>query len=176
MNNQVDSGSLNSGDWNSGSYNSGSLNSGDCNSGNRNSGSWNSGSWNSGDCNSGYFNTETPKEILVFGKPCDRKVWEEAFIPNCLRFELTEWVDDDSKAEGGYVKTYGYKEAFKRSMENASQQELEQVKALPNFDADIFYEISGYKFDDKKTIEIDGKKIELSQDSYEALKRSLLDE
>ena len=138
-----------------------------------NSGHRNSGDWNSCDYESGFFNSEQSDVIRVFGKPCLRKSWEDAEKPDCLYFELTEWVKDDSKTEGGYLKAYSYKEAFTKSMENASQEELEMVKALPNFDADIFYEISGYRFDRKRTITIDGKDIEISEESFQSLKYQL---
>ena len=50
-----------------------------------------------------------------------------------------------AKIAGGYVKDIPYKEAFTKSMEQASESEIEQIKALPNFDADIFEEISGFR-------------------------------
>ena len=78
------------------------------------------------------------------------------------------------KTTGGYLKARDYKEAFTESMNNASEKELEQVKALPNFNADIFYEISGYRFNEKKTITIDGKDIKISKESFEELKQQLL--
>jgi hypothetical protein len=43
----------------------------------------------------------------------------------------------------GFLKEIGYKTAFKRAWANASTKEREQCKSLPNFDADIFLEISG---------------------------------
>lgn len=44
---------------------------------------------------------------------------------------------------GGYLKTLEYKEAFQKSWDNADPQDRIKIKDLPNFDADIFYEISG---------------------------------
>jgi len=49
---------------------------------------------------------------------------------------------------GGYLKEYAYKEAFRKSFEEAKRlpdwpEQLKRLKALPNFDAKIFEEISG---------------------------------
>ena len=149
----------NTGIGNTGISNSGDRNSGNWNSGNRNSGDWNSGNWNSGDWNSGYFNTITPDKILVFNRPCKRNDWDKAQKPDLIYFELTDWVswadmsEDEKKAHpkayvcDGYLKTYEYKEAWKRSYENATPEDIELLKALPNFDADVFEKISGIKIE-----------------------------
>ena len=155
----------NTGYWNTGDCNTGNWNTGDCNTGNRNTGYWNTGdrntgnrntgNWNTGDCNTGYFNTKTPKTIKVFGKKCLREDWENANKPNCLYFSLTEWVyesdmSDVEKQEnpsyshtGGYLKAFDYKEAFTKSVTEASKEDRDLIRALPNFNADIFLEISG---------------------------------
>jgi len=77
--------------------------------------------------------------------------------PYCLYFDTKEWIDysdmtdeeksksPSSKTTGGYFKTIPYKEAFTKSMEKASAEEIKEIKALPNFDADIFEEISGFR-------------------------------
>jgi len=153
------SGDWNSGNWNSGNRNSGNWNSGDWNSGNRNSGDWNSGDWNSGNWNSGFFNSETPDTILIFNKPCCPKTWEKAYKPDFLYFHLTYWVDeseltDEEKASdpdfyvrGGQLRTKDYKEAFIDSWNKADPADRIRVKDLPNFDAKVFYEISGVDVD-----------------------------
>ena len=155
------SGDRNSGDWNSGHWNSGHWNSGDRNSGDRNSGDWNSGyrnsgDWNSGDWNSGFFNTITPTQILIFNKLCDRQKWENAqkpdFINNIILNKWNDWLDmnDEERKQypnayvcGGYLKKYGYKEAWQNAYKKATKQDIELLKALPNFDAKIFEEITG---------------------------------
>ena len=75
-------------------------------------------------------------------------------------FTLTEWIPDCNMSQEekenhpeytvteGYLKRYGYKEAFRKSFEIARRkpdwpEQLEKLKALPNFDAKIFEEISG---------------------------------
>src|SRR5574344_1153901 len=148
------SGNCNSGNWNSGNCNSGNCNSGNNNSGNCNSGNRNSGDWNSGDWNSGFFNTDFPI-VRIFNKETNVPR-DNIDFPSFLYFDLTVWVSHDTATDeekeehkqeietcGGFLKTLDYKEAFKLAWDKASEEEHEQVKQLPNFDADIFYEISG---------------------------------
>ncbi len=154
------SGDWNSGDRNSGHWNSGHRNSGDWNSGDRNSGDWNSGDWNSGHQNSGYFCSQTPDTILAFNKPCDREEWEAAYKPNFLLLDLTYWVDesdmtDEEKADdpnfyvrGGQLRTKDYKQAWKDSWNAAHPEDRIRIKDLPNFDAEVFYEITGIRVEE----------------------------
>ena len=93
----------------------GNYNSGDCNSGN-----YNSGNYNSGNCNSGIFNTDTPF-MMSFNRPTSMTYVEflnslsYSFYGLCLRISRNEIDADD----------------------------IERIKALPNFDAEIFKEITG---------------------------------
>ena len=143
------SGNRNSGNWNSGNCNSGDWNSGDCNSGNRNS-----GNWNSGDCNSGYFNTDTPL-VRIFNKDTDIERCNIDF-PSFLYFDLTIWVSHDTATDeekrlhkteietcGGFLKTLGYKEAFRLAWDKADKEKHKQLLDLPNWNNEIFKEISG---------------------------------
>ena len=159
------SGNCNSGDWNSGNRNSGDCNSGDWNSGDCNSGDWNSGDWNSGDWNvtnfsSGVLCTEEP-ECLIFDKPSGMTLreWREtkaAYLMCRIRFDTTEWVrdermTDDEKAEnpqheilGGYLKEYSEPHyAFVEWWDALTEDERDIIKAIPNFDADKWYQITG---------------------------------
>ena len=155
-------GYFNSGCYNSGCYNNGKHNSGDCNSGDNNSGDWNTGHWNSGDLNSGIFNTSDQEYTFAFNKLVKKQDLSELPNVHFLYFSLIEWVPKErmSKKEkkqhpeyvttGGYIKQYTYKEAFRKSFEAAKKKEdwpeqLKRLKALPNFDAKIFEEISGIK-------------------------------
>ena len=153
------SGDCNSGNWNSGNCNSGNCNSGysnsgDCNSGNWNSGNGNSGSWNSGNWNSGYFNTNEPP-VRIFNAFTEAKT-EDIDFPDFLYFDLTVRVSHDTATEeektkykteietcGGFLKTLEYKEAFRRAWDKASKEEHKKLLDLPNWNNDIFKEISG---------------------------------
>lgn len=153
------SGNWNSGNWNSGylnsgDRNSGDLNSGDRNSGNLNSGNRNSGNWNSGDRNSGYFNVDSPL-VRIFGKETDVKK-EDIDFPDWLYFDLTQWVSHDTATDkekkehekeieisGGFLKTLTYKEAFRLAWSKAEFSERKKLFSLPNWNNEIFMQISG---------------------------------
>ena len=166
------SGNSNSGDYNGGSYNSGdrnsgNFNSGHSNSGNSNSGDYNGGSYNSGDRNNGIFNTiETP--VYAFNKPTNMTLsqilshsgYSELSSAN---LSLTKWVKyteeekstDPKKALiGGYLKTRTYKEAWAILWKTFSKKTRKDIQTLPNFDPDVFFEITGVKIIKKK-----GKKV-----------------
>ena len=148
------SGNCNSGNWNSGNCNSGYSNSGNCNSGDWNSGNRNSGNWNSGDCNSGFFNTDSPL-VRIFNKETNIPRNNIKF-PNFLYFDLTVWVSHDTATEeekethkteietcGGFLKTLSYKEAFRIAWDKADKKEHEKLLKLPNWNNEIFKEITG---------------------------------
>ena len=158
------SGNRNSGDWNSGNRNSGNWNSGDWNSGNWNSGDWNSGNWNSGDWNkcsfsNGCFNTVEPK-IHLFNKPSDwtYEDWmnsDACHILSRIPGDVLEYVrfDDMTNEEkarhpeanttGGFLKETQNSKKVQKWWNNLLEEEKRTVKLLPNFDAEIFKEITG---------------------------------
>ena len=148
------SGNRNSGDSNSGNWNSGNSNSGNWNSGNWNSGDWNSGNWNSGNSNSGYFNVDSPL-VRIFGKETDVKK-EDIDFPSWLYFGLTQWVSHDTATDkekkehkneieisGGFLKTLTYKEAFRLAWRKVEFSERKKLFSLPNWNNEIFMQISG---------------------------------
>ena len=119
-----------------------------------NTGSWNTGSWNTGDWNTGYFNTTEPF-IRIFNKETKLK-WDEICFPNFLFFDLNVWISHDTATEeekenhkkdievcGGFLKTLEYKEAFRLAWNKASKEEHKELLELPNWDNEIFKEISG---------------------------------
>ena len=143
------SGYGNSGDWNSGDWNSGYRNSGDRNSGYGNSGNWNSGNWNSG-----YMNTTTPP-VRIFNRETDVSI-EDIHFPDLFYFDLTIFVSYDTATDeerekhkkdietcGGFLKTIPYKEAWRKSWDKASDADRRKVLELPNWDNEVFKEISG---------------------------------
>ena len=150
------SGNRNSGDWNSGNRNSGDWNSGRGNSGSRNSGNWNSGDWNSGNYNSGFFCTNSPK-LRLFNKETDftmeefmKTEWYAVLTSG--KFNLTKWraYTDEEKAQderkrliGGELITIPYKEACANWWASLSEKDKAIIKTIPNFDANIFAEITG---------------------------------
>jgi len=154
------SGYYNSGGHNSGYYNSGDHNSGDRNSGDYNSGYRNSGYWNSCNKESGFFNSRISEEIRIFNKPCLCKIWESCIKPSFIYFGLDRWISSErmspkEKKEypdyiitDGYLKELDYKEAWLESAKSAMDRsdwdkQLKLLQGLPNFDWDVFEEISG---------------------------------
>ena len=161
------SGDFNSGDRNGGDFNSGNFNGGDFNSGDFNSGNFNSGDFNSGNWNSGFFNSNEPN-VRMFNKDTKLKK-DDINIPSWCHFNLTVWVSHDTATEedkevhkkeietcGGFLKTLEYKEAWKLAYDKTNDKEKIQLFNLPNFDADIFEEISGIdvRADYKKLIKV----------------------
>ena len=158
------SGNRNSGDYNSGNRNSGDYNSGDYNSGNRNSGNRNSGNRNSGDWNktcfsNGCFNTESPK-IYLFNKPSNWNYsdWLNSdaryILMNCPSNVLSWiWEDDMTDEEkeqhpeylatGGFLKHIEEETGRQMWWDGLSDVQKDSVMQLPNFDKDIFKEITG---------------------------------
>ena len=153
------SGDYNSGDWNSGNRNSGDWNSGDWNSGNRNSGDWNSGDWNKTCFSNGCFNTESPK-IYLFNKPSNWNYsdWLNSdaryILMNCPSNVLSWiWEDDMTDEEkeqhpeysvtGGFLKHIEEETGRQMWWDGLSDVQKDSVMQLPNFDKDIFKEITG---------------------------------
>ena len=122
--------------------------------GNRSTGHLSTGHWSISDWSTGHFDTK-PRKLRAFNKKIDPDVWGSAFKPSCLFFDLTQWIGaeemtDAEKSEnpnyittGGYLKVFDYKEAFTKSVKNATKEERDQIRALPNFDDDVFLEVSG---------------------------------
>lgn len=152
-------GNYNSGIGNSGNHNSGNYNSGNYNSGNYNQGEWNSGDWNRTSFSNGCFNTEIPK-IMMFNKPSNWtfKDWwnsEARKLLNTIPNNTIVWAwplgmtDEEKerypnyKTTNGYLKELGKSECSQKWWNKLSDVEKDIIKTLPNFDADIFKEITG---------------------------------
>lgn len=115
------SGNRNRGDRNSGHYNSGYYNSGDCNSGN-----WNSGYWNKGNRHSGVFNVDPEPKIRMFD--------------NESEWTMQDWYDSKACAiMSNCPCTYSDYEDKQKWWDSLSDEDKNEVKSLPNFDADKFY-------------------------------------
>ena len=124
----------NTGSWNTGDCNTGYRNTGDSNTGDRNT-----GNWNTGDRNTGFFNTITPKNVLVFNKPCSCALWTNTVKPDFIFFEQT---------------SLDQKEDWRKAYNNSDKNDKLKLVNLPNFDVDVFCEISGILVDAKTGIEI----------------------
>ena len=162
-------GDSNSGNFNSGYRNSGNFNSGDFNSGNWNSGNRNSGDWNSGNFNNGCFNTVESK-IYLFNKPSEwtYRDWENSAacgilnrIPNGT-LDYIDWLymtDEEKSAHpeaettGGYLKKLDKSECGIKWWCELSDEEKDIITSIPNFDKEIFKEITGIDIDEENANE-----------------------
>jgi len=152
----LNTGDRNTGDLNTGYLNTGDRNTGDLNTGDLNTGDRNTGDLNTGDRNTGDFNTTTPETANYFNKPFSIEKWNESEKPDFIYDpEPTTWVSmsdmtDEEKKEHplyetteGYLRTNDMKEEWKKAYANSSDRDKELLLALPNFDADVFLEITG---------------------------------
>src|SRR5690606_36431432 len=110
-----------------------------------------------------------PTEYLFFNKTCSIPR-DELVFPNFFYFELNDWIykddmTDKEKVEnptyettGGYLKSKEYKEAWRESWDKATDEDRRKVFNLPNWDNEIFLEISGIdaekELNTKETIKI----------------------
>ena len=136
-------------------------NTGARNSGYRNSGDWNSGDRNSGDKNSGVFNTEKKPTIKMFDKESSwtyddwctsraRRIMEGCpysysdYIPADDMTGEEKENHPEHKTIGGLVKVFtATAEDKQKWWDSLSESDKNEVKALPNFDADKFCKCVG---------------------------------
>lgn len=136
---------------NLGKGNAGLCNSGDCNSGN----------WNKTNFSNGCFNTEEPK-IFLFNKPSDwtYRDWLDSdarYLLNQIPRNVVDWIwsndmTDEEKKEhpeyevvGGYLKILDESECGQLWWDSLSERYKNIIKAMPNFDKEIFEDVTGIK-------------------------------
>ena len=151
-------GYCNTGHCNTGSRNTGNENTGDRNTGDRNTGDRNTGDWNSTNFSSGIFNS-VEQPLYIFNLPTKISRNE---IRNHKGIKILDWnfenswwiysenMSDEEKsihpeheATGGYLKTVDFKPACKMMWDKLSDDEKQCVKEIPNFNAEVFKEITG---------------------------------
>ena len=140
--------------------NTGKDNTGKKNTGDRNAGNKNTGDWNITDFSTGCFNTKEEK-IRLFNKrsnwtyrdwryssardlmcdcPYTKTVWiKEKYMTDSEKEENPTW-----KCSGGYLKINEVTDEDRQAWwDNLDDEEQEEIKSLPNFDKEIFKEITG---------------------------------
>ena len=162
-------GDCNTGDWNTGNRNTGDWNTGDWNTGNRNTGNRNTGNrntgdWNKSSFNTGCFNTEEQK-IMLFNKPSNMtyRDWYESdarWLLNQIPKDVVEWIWSDNmtdeekeqhpeyKTTDGYLKVLDESECGQIWWGSLSDRQKNIIKAIPNFDAEIFFQCTGIRVDE----------------------------
>ena len=140
----------------SGYFNTGYWNTGYCNTGNCNTGDWNTSNYNTG-C----FMTEE-QNIMMFNKPSDWtfRMWIDSkarFLLNHIPRGVAKWVESDEMTDeekkvhpeheitGGYLNEIDSSERVQIWWDNLDNESKEIIKALPNFDPDIFYQCTGIR-------------------------------
>lgn len=153
----------NTGDSNIGDENTGDSNIGNENTGKRNIGDSNTGDWNKSSFNTGCFNTKEQK-ILLFNKPSDMTYsdWCESdarWLLKQIPKDVVEWIWHDNmtgeekeqhpeyKTTGGYLKVLDESECCQLWWNNLETKDKDTIRAIPNFDPDIFYECTGIRVD-----------------------------
>lgn len=128
-----------------------------------NSGDWNSGDWNKCSFSNGCFNTVEPK-IYLFNKPSDwtYRDWPNSdarYLLNQIPGDVLEyvWFEDmtdeektahpEAKTTGGYLKQLDNSECGSIWWRGLNDYEKSIIKAIPNFDKEIFKEITGVDVD-----------------------------
>ena len=129
-----------------------------CNTGNCNTGDCNTGNWNSTNFSNGFFNSKE-QPLYIFNNPTDLK---RDNISNCRGIQILNWnyennwwiysdnMTDEEKQQnpkyettGGYLKSVDFKTACKMMWNNLSEGDKLEVKEIPNFDAEVFKDITG---------------------------------
>ena len=154
-------GLCNTGDWNTGDWNTGDCNTGDRNTGDRNTGDRNTGDWNSCNQSTGCFCT-VQQPIMFFNKPSTWSFedWlrsDARYLMNQIPKKVVEWVysedmtDEEKLAHpshettGGYLKVLDESECGQIWWDGLSEHNRNIIRALPNFDPDIFEQVTGIK-------------------------------
>jgi hypothetical protein len=126
------------------------------NIGKRNTGYRNTGDWNTSSYNAGCFNTKE-NAIKLFNKESNLTYYDWLIsdarnilinVPEKIKFiqeiEMTEKEKQENKGyetTGGYLKTSTDKELKKERQQwydDLSGEEKQEIKSIPNFDAEIF--------------------------------------
>ena len=143
---------------NTGDRNTGNWNTGDRNTGNRNTGDCNTGDWNSSNYSTGFFNNKQ-QPIYIFNQPIEirrENIYSiKGFQILRWNFENSWWVYSENMTEkekathpehettGGYIKTVDFKTACGMMWKKLDNEERAAVIEIPNFDADVFKDITG---------------------------------
>ena len=137
------------------------VNLGKGNAGLCNSGNWNSGDWNKTNFSNGCFNTEEPK-IFLFNKPSDwtYRDWlnsDARYLLNQIPRNVVDWIWSDNMTDeekeqhpeyevvGGYLKILDESECGQLWWDSLSERYKNIIKAMPNFDKEIFEDVTGIK-------------------------------
>ena len=119
--------------------------------------------WNAGDRNAGFFNTATPDMVDCFNVPTSYVAWANADKPVWIyQPSPTTWIDDGDMTDqekvdnpkfhtcDGYLRVNDWRAVWRKAYDGASQEDIQKVRDLPNFDAGVFEEITGLDLSGEK--------------------------
>ena len=126
-----------------------------------NSGDWNSGDWNNASNCTGCFNT-IDKPVMFFDNPTNMTLeeWRSSKAYRLLiriDFRPAEWIfandmtgiekekHPEYEVTGGYLKIRDNSDCCIEWWERLTDKEKAIIKAIPNFDSEKFYQITGIK-------------------------------
>lgn len=155
-------GNSNTGRHNNGYKNTGNYNNGDCNTGNYNTGNYNTGEWNKTNRANGCFNTKNPT-LYFFNKPSkwtyekwlishQRNLLQDmprkndfVWTPSCVMTDEEKELHSEYKITRGYFRVVDNIKCRQGWWDELREIDKNSIKSLPNFDKDIFEEITGIK-------------------------------
>jgi len=94
--------------------------------------------------------------------------------------KITQWIGEDSMTDEekknnpkffvtkGYLKTIPYKEAFAIAWNGLTKEQKEEVQRLPNFDAVVFFDITGIDV----SVDLNSKKETMIKEAKEMIKKA----
>ena len=115
------------GHFNTDYYSTGHFNTGNRNSGNFNTGDYNTGSYNTGEYNTGFLCTGK-QTVEIFNKPSNL-TYRELYSSKAYGVVRSIFEHDKNDRQGYW--------------DSLRKDDQKQVKRLPNFDAQIFKQITG---------------------------------
>ena len=121
----------------------------------------NTGDWNKSSFNTGCFNTVEQK-IMLFNKQSDMtyRDWcksDARYLLNQIPKDVVEWIYSDNmtdeekeqhptyKTTDGYLKKLDETECGQLWWDSLSNHQKNIIKAIPNFDAEIFFQCTGIR-------------------------------
>ena len=122
--------------------------------------------------------------INCFNVPTSRDIWDNAIKPVWFyKPSPTTWVykllmtdrekldNPNFEADGGYLRVNNIKDEWLKAYESASPIELDQARELPNFDYDVFEEITGLDLRVKSDIDCEDLTILIDGVEYQLVRK-----
>ena len=140
----------NVGNWNTGNRNTGDHNAGDCNTGNWNAGNYNEGNWNAGNWNTGNWNTGSHNtghhntgdwNASDYSNGCFNTIKTKIYLFNKLSsWTMSNWLESEARYILNLMPGSHERQDWWDNLLDGGKKE---ILNLPNFDKEIFKQITG---------------------------------